>query len=143
MHSWQDTFFLSTVLHLIAVSYERYNAVVKSPLTYDGTITSRGAFVALIWIVPIPICISSILFWRKYIYNPDVCSSASKDGRYRALRSLQSLSRCFSLRLSGNRVPKLEGFQDDENSPDKRRGADPSGNHRRDIKKNKRTEGGC
>ena len=66
-------FFVNAVLHLIAVSYERYSAVVKSPLTYDGTITkSRGAFVALIWIIPIPVCISPFLGWGKYSYNPDV-----------------------------------------------------------------------
>ena len=66
-------FFLNTVLHLIAVSYERYYAVVKSPLTYDGTITkSRVVFMALIWIVPIPICVSPFLGWGKYSYNPDV-----------------------------------------------------------------------
>ena len=60
-------FFLNTVLHLIAVSYERYSAVVKSPLTYDGTITkSRVAFMALIWLVPIPVCISPFLGWGKY-----------------------------------------------------------------------------
>ena len=66
-------FFLNTVLHLIAVSYERYYAVVKSPLTYDGTITkSRVVLMALIWIVPIPICVSPFLGWGKYSYNPDV-----------------------------------------------------------------------
>lgn len=66
-------FFLNTVLHLIAVSYERYLAVVKSPLTYDGAITkSRVAFMALIWIVPIPICVSPFLGWGKYSYNPDL-----------------------------------------------------------------------
>ena len=66
-------FFLNTVLHLIAVSYERYYAVVKSPLTYDGTITkSRVVLMALIWIVPIPTCVSPFLGWGKYSYNPDV-----------------------------------------------------------------------
>ncbi|XP_020610533.1 octopamine receptor beta-1R-like [Orbicella faveolata] len=66
-------FFLNSVLHLIAVSYERYSAVVKSPLTYDGTITkSRVVLMALIWIVPIPICISPFLGWGKYVYNPDM-----------------------------------------------------------------------
>ena len=66
-------FFVNAVLHLIAVSYERYSAVVKSPLTYDGTITkSRVACMALIWIVPFPISISPFLGWGKYVYNPDV-----------------------------------------------------------------------
>ena len=31
--------YLNTLLHLIAVSYERYKAIVKSPLTYNGKIT--------------------------------------------------------------------------------------------------------
>ncbi|XP_078384169.1 octopamine receptor beta-1R-like [Oculina patagonica] len=66
-------FYLNTVLHLIAVSYERYKAIVKSPMTYDGTITkSRVMFIALIWIVPIPFSIGPFLGWGKYVYNPEV-----------------------------------------------------------------------
>ena len=68
-------FYLNTVLHLIAVSYERYKAIVKSPLTYDGTITRYRAlvvFLALIWIVPIPFSIGPFLGWGKYVYNPEV-----------------------------------------------------------------------
>ena len=53
-------FYINTVLHLVAVSYNRYLAIVKSPLTYDGAITkTRVAFIAVIWIIPvIPISIS-------------------------------------------------------------------------------------
>ena len=29
-------FYFNTVLHLLAVSYERYKAIVKSPLTYNA-----------------------------------------------------------------------------------------------------------
>ncbi|KAJ7325626.1 hypothetical protein OS493_029489 [Desmophyllum pertusum] len=66
-------FYLNTILHLIAVSYERYNAIVKSPLTYDGTITkTRVVFIILIWVVPIPISIAPFLGWGKYVYNPEV-----------------------------------------------------------------------
>ncbi|XP_078350642.1 octopamine receptor beta-1R-like [Oculina patagonica] len=66
-------FYLNTVLHLIAVSYERYNAIVKSPLTYDGTITkSRMVFIALIWIVPIPFSIAPFVGWGTYVYNPEL-----------------------------------------------------------------------
>ncbi|KAJ7325654.1 hypothetical protein OS493_029518 [Desmophyllum pertusum] len=66
-------FYLNTILHLIAVSYERYNAIVKSPLTYDGTITkARVVFISLIWIVPIPFSISPFLGWGKYVYNPEL-----------------------------------------------------------------------
>ena len=32
-------FYINTVLHLIAVSYDRYVSIVRSPLTYDGMIT--------------------------------------------------------------------------------------------------------
>ena len=47
-------FYLNTALHLIAVSYERYSAIVKSPLTYDGSITrSKVVVIVLIWTVPV------------------------------------------------------------------------------------------
>ncbi|XP_078350645.1 octopamine receptor beta-2R-like [Oculina patagonica] len=66
-------FYFNTVLHLIAVSYERYSAIVKSPLTYDGAITkSKVVFIALIWIVPIPFSIGPFLGWGNYVYNPEV-----------------------------------------------------------------------
>ena len=67
-------FYINTVLHLVAVSYDRYQAIVKSPLTYDGTIftKTRMAFMALIWIIPIPLSIGPFLGWGKYVYNPDV-----------------------------------------------------------------------
>ena len=66
-------FYLNTVLHLLAVSYDRYCAIVKSPLTYDGTITkSKVIFIALIWIIPIPLSIGPFLGWGKYVYNPEV-----------------------------------------------------------------------
>ena len=66
-------FYLNTTLHLIAVSFDRYEAIVKSPLTYDGTITkSSMAFIALIWLLPIPICIGPFLGRGKYVYNPEI-----------------------------------------------------------------------
>ena len=66
-------FYFNTVLHLIAVSYERYNAIVKSPLTYDGTITkSKAVFIALIWIAPIPFSIGPFLGFGNFVYNPEV-----------------------------------------------------------------------
>ena len=62
------------VLHLVAVSYNRYQAIVKSPLTYDGDITkTRVVFIALIWIIPvIPISIGLFQGWGKYAYNPEL-----------------------------------------------------------------------
>lgn len=67
-------FYLNTVLHLLAVSYDRYNAIVKSPLAYDGTITkSRVACMALIWIAPIPFAFGAFLSWRlSFVYKPEV-----------------------------------------------------------------------
>ncbi len=66
-------FYFNTVLHLIAVSYERYSAIVKSPMTYDGTITkSRVASIAIIWVVPIPFSIGPFLGFGNYVYNPEV-----------------------------------------------------------------------
>ena len=69
--SFARYFYINTVLHLVAVSYDRYLAIVKSPLTYNGIITkTRVVFLALIWIVPvIPV---SILGWGKYVYKPEV-----------------------------------------------------------------------
>ena len=66
-------FYLNTVLHLIAISYERYSAIVKSPMTYDGTITkSRAAFIIFIWIAPIPLSIGPFIGLGHYVYNPEV-----------------------------------------------------------------------
>ena len=68
-------FYFNTVLHLIAVSYERYKAIVKSPLTYDGTITkSRVVLMFLIWVAPIPFSIGPFVGWGQYVYNPEVFS---------------------------------------------------------------------
>ncbi len=66
-------FYLNTVLHLIAVSYERYSAIVKSPMTYDGTITkSRVVLMIFIWVAPIPLSIGPFVGWGQYVYNPDL-----------------------------------------------------------------------
>jgi len=66
--------YLNTVLHLVAVSYERYSAIVKSPLTYTDRITkSRVVFIILIWTISIPFTIGPILgFATRYDYNPEV-----------------------------------------------------------------------
>ena len=66
-------FYVNTVLHLLAVSYERYCAIVKSPLTHDGTVTkARVAAIALIWIIPIPLSIGPFLGTGNYVYIPEV-----------------------------------------------------------------------
>ena len=66
-------FYFNTVFHLLAVSYERYQAIVQSPLTHDGTINkSRVVIIALAWIMPIPFSITPFLGWGKFVYNPQV-----------------------------------------------------------------------
>ncbi|XP_078350641.1 octopamine receptor beta-1R-like [Oculina patagonica] len=71
--SFTRYFYLNTVLHLIAVSYERYSAIVKSPLTYDGTITKfKVVLIAFIWVVPIPITIGPFFDSGHYVYNPEL-----------------------------------------------------------------------
>ena len=67
-------FYINTVLHLVAVSYERYSAIVKSPMTYDGTITKRRMVLMIfIWLAPIPFSIGPFLgLGQQYVYNPEV-----------------------------------------------------------------------
>ena len=68
-------FYINTVAHLIAVSYDRYRAIVKSPLTYHGAMTkSKVISVLLIWIIPIPFTIAPYLVYgNQYVYNPELC----------------------------------------------------------------------
>ena len=64
-------FYFNTILHLIVVSYDRYRAIVKLPLTYDGTIsTAKKVSMVINWIVPIPFFITPFLRGRKFHYNP-------------------------------------------------------------------------
>ena len=63
-------FYINTVLHLMTVSYNRYQSIVRSPLTYDGMITkSRMALIVLIWLIPIvPLSIDL----ENFVYNPEL-----------------------------------------------------------------------
>ena len=66
-------FYINTILHLMAVSYDRYDSIVKSPLTYNGTVTKwRVAVIVLIWLIPIGFSIGPFLKWGEYVYNPEV-----------------------------------------------------------------------
>ena len=67
-------FYFNTVLHLIAVSYERYSAIVKSPMTYDGSAITKTRVVLMIfiWVAPILLSIGPFVGWGQYVYNPDV-----------------------------------------------------------------------
>ena len=64
----------STVLHLCAVSWERYNAIVHKPLTYNGRITKKNFLlnITLLWIVPAVISFGPFFGWGDYVYNPDI-----------------------------------------------------------------------
>ena len=81
-------FYLNTVLHLIAVSYERYSAIVKSPLTYNSSITrSKVVVIVLIWTVPFLVC--AIAFFRQaesVFYHPKLffCRAASDSPTFHA-----------------------------------------------------------
>ena len=78
---------INTVLHLVVVSYDRYQAIVKSPLTYSGVVTcNRVALIVLIWTIPIfrfPLALfstgESMCTTQKY-------SIVNKGGQSRVLR---------------------------------------------------------
>lgn len=96
-------FYLNTVLHLIAVSYDRYNAIARSPLTYNGTITkSRVAIMALIWIAPIPFTVSPFLEWGRlrYLYNSEafVCVQTWSAGQNES--AIPYVATVFSILMS-------------------------------------------
>ena len=66
-------FYINTVVHLMAVSHDRYKAIVKSPLTYHGSFTKvKVLSVAFIWVIPIPFSIGPFVGVGKYVYNPEV-----------------------------------------------------------------------
>ena len=123
-------FYINTVLHLVAVSYNRYLAIVKSPLTYDGTITkTRVALIALIWIIPvIPISIGLFQGWGKYAYNPEliICEQGRaidlQNGSHDQWKHDLYSYRHYYNAIPGDFGPKCVCFQDSE-SADKRYGS--------------------
>ena len=65
--------YVNTILHLLAVTYDRYKAIFKSPFTYDGTVTSpKMSLVLLKWLIPIPLSIGPFLGYGMFVYNPEV-----------------------------------------------------------------------
>jgi len=64
--------YLNTILHLCAVSYERYRAIVKDPLLYEDRITPRKIVISisLLWIPPTVVSLGPFLGWGGYEYNP-------------------------------------------------------------------------
>ena len=66
-------FYLNTVLHLVAISYERYDAIVKSPLTYDGTITKwEVLLIFLLWAFPILPLVILFFQFEGYKYDSEL-----------------------------------------------------------------------
>lgn len=65
---------LSTVFHLCAVSYERYTAIVRKPLTYIGNITKERVFlnIALLWVLQAVISLGPFIRLGDYVYNPEI-----------------------------------------------------------------------
>lgn len=64
--------YVNTFFHLCAVSYERYLAIVKDHLTYDGRITARKIVLSTIvlWILPTIISLGPFLGWGAFEYKP-------------------------------------------------------------------------
>ncbi|KAL9965807.1 hypothetical protein ACROYT_G029655 [Oculina patagonica] len=71
---------LITVFHLCAVSYERYNAIVRRPLTYSSNITMKRASLnmVMLWILPALISLGPFIGWGAYVYNPDIFACEQK-----------------------------------------------------------------
>ena len=70
--------YLNTILHLCAVSYERYRAIVSDPLSYNGRITPKTIIISIsvLWILPTAISLGPFLGWGGYEYSPEtyVCT---------------------------------------------------------------------
>lgn len=116
-------FDFNTIFHLILVSYDRYHAIVKSPLTYDGT--AKKVSVVINWIVPIPFFITPFLRGRKFHYNPLVFHC--EEGLWSSPSTTENTSdgaKAMSFTiflvvlplLHDYRVPQLVGVQDSENT---------------------------
>ncbi|XP_068704932.1 octopamine receptor beta-1R-like [Montipora foliosa] len=67
-------FYINTVNHLLFVSYDRYLAIVKSPLTYHGDMTKRKMIltIAYIWLSPLAFGFGELIGVGKFVYNEEV-----------------------------------------------------------------------
>ena len=65
--------YTNTILHLCAVSYDRYRAIVKDHLSYDGRITPKRIIVSILvhWILPTVLCLGPFLGWGSYEFIPE------------------------------------------------------------------------
>ena len=66
--------YVNTFLHLCGVSYDRYQAIVKDHLNYDGRITLKKVFisVSILWILPTVISLGPLLGWGGFDYKPSI-----------------------------------------------------------------------
>ena len=89
--------YCSTTLHLIAVSYDRYLAIVKSPLTYSQRITKAKILLlmAFAWILPFAtaagpwftIWEDTFLFSAR-LYHCDICQGWDVQSRDQLMKSV-------------------------------------------------------
>lgn len=89
--------YCNTTLHLIAVSYDRYLAIVKSPLTYNQRITKAKLLllVALVWILPFATAaVPWFAIWEDNfpfsarLYHCDICHGWDVQSRDQLTRSV-------------------------------------------------------
>ena len=76
--------YLNTVFHLCAVSYERYNAIVRRPLAYSSSITMKRLFLntIMLWVLPACISLGPFIGWGDFVYNPEIFACEQKwDGQ--------------------------------------------------------------
>ena len=66
--------YLNTILHLCAVSHERYRAIVKDHLSYDGCMTPKRIIksISVLWILPTAVSLGPFLGWGGYEYHPEI-----------------------------------------------------------------------
>lgn len=111
--------YCSTTLHMIAVSYDRYLAIVKSPLTYSQRITKAKILLlmAFAWILPFATAAGPwFTIWEDTfpfsarLYHCDMsrlgCPKQRSADEVRLL-----FRRCFRCATVSTCLAKLQGFQ--------------------------------
>ena len=101
--------YCSTALHLIAVSYDRYLVIVKSPLTYNQRITKAKILllVAFAWILPFAtaagpwfaICEECTFPFSARLYHCDICHGWDVQSRDQLTRSVFYFVAAFAVPL--------------------------------------------
>ena len=66
--------YVNSFLKLCSASYDRYQAIVKDHLTYDGHITLKKVFISvpILWILPTVISLGPFLGWGGFDYKPSI-----------------------------------------------------------------------